>query len=168
MLLSSGKDENNESQAPAAVHTKASTAAESVPSSGTHCDTTAAEDTLYPGRAEISSPTAAPELSHVKMGNVLGAELEQPGTGTPAHHRSADTGIPAARSTPELAHVRTGNLPGGIASRLLESQSSTPLSHRLSDTGSGDCDEVTTPPGRQQGNASSCPGNTASAHGTPR
>lgn len=167
-LLSSGEDKHDASQASTAARTEASMSAVSVPSNAMHGDTTAAESALYPVLAGISSPTAAPELAHVKMGDVLGAELQQPGTGTPAHHRSTDTGVPAAESTPELAHVKTGNLPGRVASRLLESQSSTPLSHRLSDTGSEDCDEVMTPPGRQQGNPGSCSGVVASAHATPR
>ena len=167
-LLSSGEDQHGESQAPAAVRAEASTAAGSVSSNRMHSDTTPAESALHPVRAGVSSHTAAPGLAHVRMDNVLGTELEQPGSGTPAHQRSADTGVPAARSTPELMRVRTSNLPGGVASRLLDSQSSTPTSHRLSDTGSEDCDEVMTFPGRQQGNPGSCSRVVASAHGTPR
>ena len=159
-LLSSGQSASGDSKAPAAVSTEASTLAVSKPNTTALCDTTA-EGTLHPVQAGGSSSTTAPELAHVEMGDVLGTEPEQPGAGTPAHDRSAE-------STPKLAHVKTGTLPGILASRLLESQSSTPLSHRLSDTGSEDCDEVTTPPGRPQGNAGSRPGFAASAHGTPR
>ena len=167
-LLSPGEIESGESKAPAVVHSEASTSAGSAPSSAAHCDTTAAEGPLYPIQAGGSSPTAAPELAHGETSGVMGTELEQPGAGTPAHHGSAETSVPAARGTPGLAHVKTGTLPGIVASRLLESQSSTPLSHRLSDTGSEECDGVTTPPGRPQGNAGSRPGFTASAHDTPR
>ena len=166
-LLSSAEDGSGESEAPAALHTEANTLAISEPSTTAHCDTTA-ERALHPVQAGGSSPTAAPEPVHVEMGNALDAELEQPGAGTTAHHRSAETSVSAARGTPGLAHVKTSNLPGIAASRLLESQSSTPRSHRLSDTGSEECDEVTTPTGRPQGNAGSRPEFTASVHGTPR
>ena len=167
--LSSREVEDGESKAPAGVHTQASTAVAPVPSSAAHCSTTAAKNTLDPVQAGgSSSPTAAPELANAETGVVLGSELEETGTDTPSHHSSADTSVPAAESTPKLARVKTGAHPGVVASRLLESQSSTPLSHRLSDTGSEDHDEVITPPGRQQGNAGSRPWVTASAHGTPR
>ena len=98
-LLSPGEIESGESKAPAAVHSETSTSLGSVPSTTAHCNTTA-EGTLRPVQARGSSPTAAPEPVHVEMGNVLDAELEQPGAGTTAHHRSAETSVSAARGTP--------------------------------------------------------------------